>query len=536
MSIFHQFSRDRSGTFSTIAAFMAVPLALAVGLAVDYTNVLRIKTKLQNSVDSAALAVASQNDQLNDSQAHSLADSFIDGNFNRVFTTVSVARAGQTVEVTANTQVKLAFGGVFGMGNAVLTASTKTEVSYANYEIALALDTTGSMAGGKLASMKEAVTGMIDTMVAQNAGRGLLKFSIVPFSSMVNVGSQFGPAYDAHGAVTRQPAAWLDGLAKSPIDQSDLDPGVSRFALYKHLGMQWPGCVEHRPTVGGVDYGITDIAPNSADPKTLYIPAFASDEPGNSGFPNSYLPDMGNPIGSGTAAGRMARYGAVYDSSIKTMTFNQQIAASAAWSAVSPDFSNQNYYGSYSVNKGPDFGCDVQPIMALTGNYPALKAKVNSLAAQGSTNIIEGAAWGWRTLSPQLPFSEGKPYNNTGTRKILVLLTDGSNNLGLINNALGSAYNSYGYLVDGRLGLSSGSRTQVTDAMNDRTLAVCANAKAEGIEIYTIKLEEPDVVTGTMLRDCASGADHYFDVPNRTLLDDAFAKIKDKIEIVRIIS
>ncbi len=536
MALLRRFILDRSGAFAPTTALLVVPLLVSAGLAVDYTNILRVRSELQDSVDSAALAVANKNDQLNDIEADSLADSFVDENFDPQFTQMSVSRSGQQVTVSARTKVTLAFGGLFGFRKVDLEVSAKTEVAYANYEIALALDTTGSMAGGKLVAMKDSVTGMIDTMVAQNAGRGLLKFSIVPFSSMVNVGTQFGPAYDGAGAVTRQPASWLDSLAESPFAQSDLDPGVSRFALYKHLNMPWPGCIEHRPVTGGVDYGINDVEPNPANPQTLFVPSFASDEPNMSGFPNSYLSDLGNPIGSGTVEGRMARYGAVYLPSFKSMTFNQQIAASASWAPVFPDYSQQSFFGNYPVNKGPDFSCDVQPITALTNNYPALKAKVNSLVAQGSTNIVEGAAWGWKTLSPTLPFAEGVAYGKTGTRKILVILTDGTNNLGPLPNSLGSSYGSYGYLVNGRLGLSSGSGTQVTNAMNDRTLQVCNNAKAVGIEIYTIKLEEPNVVTGNLLRDCATDADHYFDVPNRSLLDDAFAKIKDKIELVRIVS
>ena len=72
--------------------------------------------------------------------------------------------------------------------------------------------------------------------------------------------------------------------------------------------------------------------------------------------------------------------------------------------------------------------------------------------------------------------------------------------------------------------------------MNARTLAACTAAKAAGVEIYTIRLEEPDVATGTMLKECASAEDHYFDVPSRTQLDEAFGKIKDRIVRIRISS
>jgi hypothetical protein len=72
--------------------------------------------------------------------------------------------------------------------------------------------------------------------------------------------------------------------------------------------------------------------------------------------------------------------------------------------------------------------------------------------------------------------------------------------------------------------------------MNSRTLAACDKVKAEGIEVYTIRLEEPEVKTGTVLAECASAPDHYFDVPSRTMLDEAFGKIRDRITKLRISS
>ena len=72
--------------------------------------------------------------------------------------------------------------------------------------------------------------------------------------------------------------------------------------------------------------------------------------------------------------------------------------------------------------------------------------------------------------------------------------------------------------------------------MNARTLEACDTAKAAGIEVYTIRLEEPNVATGTMLKECASAPEHYFDVPSRAQLDEAFAAIKDRIVRVRIAS
>ena len=60
--------------------------------------------------------------------------------------------------------------------------------------------------------------------------------------------------------------------------------------------------------------------------------------------------------------------------------------------------------------------------------------------------------------------------------------------------------------------------------------------KAKGYTLYTIRLEEPDVETGTMLKECASSPAHYFDVPTRSQLDDAFSSIRSKIVRVRLAS
>ncbi len=526
MSNIQSFVKDKSGNFAIIFSFVAVPLMLAVGIAVDYTNLLRLKSEMQAATDAAVLAVAQRGDSINDSEAYAIGDAFFDENFGDDFADLVVTRDGLKVAVSAKTTVPLAFGGFIGMSDVVVGAVSNAEIANVSYEIALSLDTTGSMKGGKLAAMKDAVTSLVDDLAAQNTERGSLKFSIVPFAAMVNVGPQFGPQYDSDGNVTKQPAEWLDAVGKTSVAQSDLDVGVSRFALYKNLNITWPGCVESRGEVGGVDYGANDESPDLDRPETLYAPAFASDEPDTGSFSNSYLPDNAAPIGTGAAVDRMARYGAVYNNAFKSKTFVQQISDASAWTRKAIDPARQ----------GPTSACSSQPILPLTTDFDEVKAKVNSLVANGATNIFEGAAWGWRTLSSNAPFTEGAPKNRRGVEKILIVLTDGTNNIGPKSNSLGSTYSSFGFLSDGRLGLTSGSNSQIVDAMNAKTLAACEQAKADGITIYTIKLEEPDVTTGSLLQDCASSPDNYVDVPDRSLLQNAFSRIAKKISLVRLAS
>jgi hypothetical protein len=190
-----------------------------------------------------------------------------------------------------------------------------------------------------------------------------------------------------------------------------------------------------------------------------------------------------------------------------------------------------------SGGKGPNSSCTSQPLVPLTNDYQGLKDKVQSLRANGTTNIMEGVMWGWRVLSPGAPFTEGQsPKDNPNLHKVMIVLTDGSNNLGVNRTALGSDYSSQGFLIDGRLGIYSGSNSQATDLMNGKTLTACANAKKDGVEIYTIRLEEPDVKTGMMLKDCASDAAHFFDAPSRGQLGNIFNSIRARIASVRLAS
>ena len=108
-----------------------------------------------------------------------------------------------------------------------VTAAAAADVAYGRYEVALVLDTTGSMAGGKLAAMKDAVEGLIDSMSSQVKGKDRLKFALVPFSTFVNVGPQFGPEFKKNGKQKKGTGApWLDLEGASPIPQTFSKPSA----------------------------------------------------------------------------------------------------------------------------------------------------------------------------------------------------------------------------------------------------------------------------------------------------------------------
>lgn len=516
-----RFLSDRSGNFAIIMSLLAVPLVLTAGVALDVANITRTKSQLQNALDAAVLAIAREGQQVDDKQAMQIANTYLENNYGLHFADLRVVRDGTNVRVDASAKADMAFGGLFGYDDWKVATSSTADIAFISYEIALSLDTTGSMAGGKLASLKDAVIGMVDAMSVQVDDPNKLKFAMVPFATFVNVGPQFGPTFNKKGRIVKNSGApWLDLKGQADIPQLELKKGLSRFEVFHNLGEDWKGCVETRMPTKKAAYDVEDVTATAKDKDSLFVPAFSIDEP-DSGYRNSYIDSPVNPLDKKAEKAKLEKYG------IMTSSTSWIVDLATDLVDLVPVQIEHN------AGTGPNRGCDMQPIIPLTNDYNMIKQKVNQLQAAGTTNIMEGVAWGHRVLSPGEPFTEGaQPQANL--RKIMILLTDGANNFGNNNTALGSEYTSFGYLVDGRL-VEGGSST-TTDAMNEKTLAACAAAKKDGVELYTIRLEEPDVATGTMLKDCATDEAHYFDAPSRSQLDEVFQQIKDKIVVLRLAS
>ena len=56
------------------------------------------------------------------------------------------------------------------------------------------------------------------------------------------------------------------------------------------------------------------------------------------------------------------------------------------------------------------------------------------MAPTGNTNVPEGMAWGWRTVSSNEPFTEGRPNSEKGNDKVVIVLTDGANTYSAVSD------------------------------------------------------------------------------------------------------
>lgn len=498
------FWADCRGSYAIAFGLMATMLVTAAGGATDMMRYLDTRSRLQDAVDATALIVATQhkNNETDGSADTTKAQTTLANTFSSKFGTIGTVTASSTANaltVTASASIDTYFLKIAKLNTLTASAASTATWSSSSLEIAMVLDNTGSMSdSGKLSALKTAAAAMVDTLSAKATSTYTIKFSLVPFSNFVKVGNGY------------QSAAWIDqgGSPRSSYYDSYFSSHITRWSVYTKLGKTWPGCVESRPS----PYDVDDTAPTTALPDTLFVPSLHPDEP-DSGYyyANDYLNDQS----SGNDWTRMTN-------SVKYT------------SPSGSDFSNSTLYSNYQVPKGPQFLCDVQPLQRLTTSYASLKTQLAAMTAAGSTNIPEGLAWGWRTLSPKGPFADGAAYSNTDNTKIVVLLTDGTNSINTFSTAVGGAYSSWGYPASNRLGANAG--TNLRNGLDSKTKAVCDKVKSSGIKIYAIGLMIDDADGQQMLSDCSSGSTYYYNSPSSSQLQSIFDDIARKISKLRIAS
>ena len=136
----------------------------------------------------------------------------------------------------------------------------------------------------------------------------------------------------------------------------------------------------------------------------------------------------------------------------------------------------------------PLFGCPAQ-MMPLGYNWAAMNTLIDSMVADGETNLTMGLVWGWQALTAGAPLNPPAPA--PGTQKIMIFLTDGLNTANRWNNVL----------------LGSGTAANI-DA---RTQLVCNNIKGSGITVYTIQVDTGgDSPPSPLLQNCASDIGKWF--------------------------
>ena len=511
--LFERFRRDEGGNVLMLFGLAMVPLIGIMGASVDYAIASQKRTHLQTALDQAGLAVANDppvSDEATLSRIRQMMTAQLAANG------IGASEWSLTTAQQVNNRVSVAATATFNtklmnlLQIPTMTVAASTEVARTSkLEIALVLDNTGSMElyGNRMASLRTAAKTLVDKLYSTPNAAQMVRVALVPFVATVNIKADTGFSM-----------AWIDQNAQAQYHGINFNlvngARANHLTLFNNLNVAWKGCVEARAE----PYDVEDAVPDALNPNTLFVPYLWPDEPDSgpsytagTSYPNNYIADdYTAPQGTQSKSTAAARQ--------KNTT--KYAKPHGAFDTVPRD------------TTGPNKGCG-DPITPLTNNAQLMRDRIADMEAWdiAGTNVAQGMVWGWSVLSPTAPFTDGVAYDDLGTQKAMIVLTDGENNVTAATNHNLSHFSSYGYLAGDRFGTHD--QELAIDAIDTKVKTLCTKIKAKNIRLYTITFQLNDASAQKMYRECATSSSMYFNSPTTSELEGIFKTIAEDLGNLR---
>ena len=205
---------------------------------------------------------------------------------------------------------------------------------------------------------------------------------------------------------------------------------------------------------------------------------------------------------------------------------------------------------------------DHQEVTAVSQDRPTLLAQIDKFEPYTMTSIFLGVKWGLAFLDPSTrslvapdvdaafagrPAAYQTDLDTVATRKVLVVMTDGQNTQTTrLKDEYYSAPSHYAHWgtnpvktwANANTWNSSGYRNQMLETHysnsegNALLKASCDAAKEKGIQVFAVAFEATSNGE-TVMADCASSANHYFNT-NGDDLSAVFAAIAEQVTDLRL--
>ena len=359
-----------------MGAVVLTVVLLAVGAALDFTSATKKQQSLQDMVDNATLAAAQIKDGRRKDMQIMVDKVIAQHNTQNWPIKAKVSLKDDVVYVEASSEYKTILMGMVGKDKVDIRADAGAPLSKSTpINLALVLDTTGSMAGDNIRDLKVAAKEMVDIM---DESESTVRMAVIPFGKYVNVG------------LKNKNAHWIDTSQDGT------------FTEYEH-------CYDERRTIkprvcrGTGQYRSKDIIVDGQYRGTRRT-EIKDCTPGKYKYTGKKICEM-----------RRANYN----------------WHGCVGSRQSP-YNEQAPYASRRIPGIMNERCGTE-MLPLDKNLRKVSGTIDDLEVDGETYLPAGVIWGWRALQKDAPLTEvTQSYKKKRTNdpiNAMVVMTDGENTL-----------------------------------------------------------------------------------------------------------
>jgi Flp pilus assembly protein TadG len=601
------------GAITIMFALCASMMVGAMCTALDAISYEMTQTRLQSALDVATLSAGADLSHYASTTGASLtqwqadAKAYFDANMPTNYFNFTLAApkfaasvsgtpaAGQTINLSATGTMPLLAPIIFGTAAAgngspsssspvpgdtepVSASNSAIRIPQSLLELVMVLDNTGSMAdaasttssGSKIAGLRTAATSLVNDLLGQSSTTSYV--GLVPFANMVSVKGSLPP----------------DGLWLTPSFAYNPNNVSMTSSDSTHPG--WGGCpVEPHDSAG-------NVYPLAYSPAaTSKFTPFFYNAP-QSGLTIDSFKSSSNYVNSKNTCSAPST-----STVVKSVPFS--IATSSAlanWCTGSPQGQGvpaevDQVAGQSQTVITQNYNCvattsgttGIQPVTFLTTNQTTLTTAIGKMTPGGSTIIPLGLLWGWRMLSsswsnsvlsqnaqtsgtpglatsgwissdPTLP----KPEATQGLQRVLVVLTDGQNQIGGSGQFINDLYfNGLSGVASRTLSAPTVTRSDGSslsnglmdsselhggnpfasggsgwpDDVNTFQQAVCTAIKNDNVTIFAITFGTDASSSSAQqnMLNCASPGDYYH-APDGPTLTGIFQEIAGRLGALRL--
>ncbi|MFB0872354.1 MULTISPECIES: pilus assembly protein TadG-related protein [unclassified Sphingobium] len=546
--IMTRLGKNQAGNTIAIIAAALVPLAGMVGGAVDISRGYLAQTRLQQACDAGVLAgrkVMGSSGVLSDAVrdevrkyvGFNFPDAYLGSALSPTTSVNPTLGANDTLQLTVTTTVPTVVMRLFGKNTMTATATCTARNDYANIDIVLVLDVTGSMAckperdasqcssyantsgrkktmtvdgrtvtyideetsGGvnisRMQGLRTALANLQSQMatiesqfnLTEESKRKRIRWAIIPFSQMVNAGFSKGSANTTLYA--RQPG-WFNttgtyrettclssrGVVTCTLDRTN--SSVAHDTTW--LANTWDGCIEEQSTSNSI------TSTSSTIPSTAYDLLF-------------------NTVPNSTAT---------------RWTVADPVKVGADASTGSPQYACPKPMREMQTMTTTDFN-----------NYFAFN---QGFVANGGTYLDLGILWAARLLSRSGNWASENPtlYRTFPVSRYVILMTDGN------MDAKAYGYGAYAQEWTWRRVTTNGDPDLSDDNHTARMLLTCTAIKNMDAKIYTISFSSGSTLSQDLI-DCSSSTnstnpEFAYKADDSAELNNVFRDIGENIGSLRL--